>query len=180
MLIVEGEDVGDERLHSGYFLQKALAAGGSDITSTKAIPVSALDDTALENYSAVFLAEHPGIGRPWQLVRLDGFLQGGGTVVLFLRGDLATIKDLSRIDFLPAKPLGISELSRRLASRRISRDPTIRFLRTHGTPTPLSRLCRNAGSLTGNSTPARKRSSLLPTTRRSSFLPITVPVARSS
>jgi len=108
VLIAEGQESGEERLHSGYFLGKALAAGEADIASIKAVPVSALDDTALENYSAVFLADIPGLSDR-ALVRLEGFLQGGGTVVLF-PGDLANMKDLSRIDFLPAKPLGIREL----------------------------------------------------------------------
>ncbi|MGB8353618.1 MAG: BatA and WFA domain-containing protein [Chthoniobacteraceae bacterium] len=108
VLIVEGQESGGERLHSGYFLQKALAAGESDLASIKAIPVAQLDDTTLENYSAVFLADIPGLSDR-ALVRLEGFLQGGGTVVLF-PGDLANIKDLSRIDFLPARPLGVREL----------------------------------------------------------------------
>jgi len=108
VLIVEGQESGNERLHSGYFLQKALAAGESDIASIRTIPISQLDDTALESYSAVLLADIPGLSDR-ALVRLEGFLQGGGTVVLF-PGDLADINGLSRIDFLPAKPLGIREL----------------------------------------------------------------------
>lgn len=116
VLIVEGQRAGDERLHSGFFLGKALVAGDPEAVPPKLISLADLDDAALESYSAVFLADIPGLSDR-ALVRLDRYLQGGGTVVLF-PGDLANPDRLSRIDFLPAKPGGIRELpAGRLAVR---------------------------------------------------------------
>jgi hypothetical protein len=116
VLIVEGQDASVERLHSGFFLARALAAGGEDISLVRTIPGSDLDDTTLENYTTVLLAGVPGLSDR-ALVRLDGFLKGGGTVAFF-PGDLADIDNLARIDFLPAKPLGIRDLpAGRLATR---------------------------------------------------------------
>jgi len=116
VLIVEGQQSGVERLHSGFFLGKALTAGESGISSPRTISASQLDDTALESYSAIFLADIAGLSDR-ALVRLDGFLQAGGTVALF-PGDLSNVSNLARMDFLPAKPSGIRELpAGRLATR---------------------------------------------------------------
>jgi hypothetical protein len=116
VLIVEGQQSGADRLHSGYFLRKALTAGEAENAQPRIISTAQLDDTAVENFSAVFLADIPGLSDR-ALVRLDRYLQGGGTVVLF-PGDLANLSNFSRIDFLPAKPKGLRELpAGRLATR---------------------------------------------------------------
>lgn len=116
VLIVEGQRAGDARLHSGFFLGKALVAGEPDAAPPETISLAELDDTSLESYSAVFLADIAGLSDR-ALVRLDRYLQGGGTVALF-PGDLANLNRFSRIDFLPAKPLGFRELpAGRLATR---------------------------------------------------------------
>ncbi len=116
VLIVEGQEAGAAQLHSGYFLGKALVAGDTNISPPRAISVPELEETTLGGYSAVFLADVAGLSDR-ALVRLDDYLQGGGTVVLF-PGDLADINGLSHIDFLPAKPTGIRELpAGRLAAK---------------------------------------------------------------
>ena len=116
VLIVEGQETGPAQLHSGYFLGKALVAGETDVLPARTIAVSELEETTLGSYSAVFLADLPGLSER-ELVRLDDYLQGGGTVVLF-PGDLTNINSLAHIDFLPAKPTGIRELpAGRLATK---------------------------------------------------------------
>ena len=116
VLIVEGQETGQAQLHSGYFLGKALIAGEADVLPARTIAAADLDETALGSYSAVFLADLPGLSDR-ALVRLDDYLQGGGMVVLF-PGDLATINNLFRLDFLPAKPVSIRELpAGRLATK---------------------------------------------------------------
>lgn len=116
VLIVEGQEAGPAQIHSGYFLGKALIAGETDVLPARTISVSELEETSPGGYSAVFLADVPGLSDR-ALVRLDDYLQGGGTVVVF-PGDLATVENLSRIDFLPAKPTGIRELpAGRLATK---------------------------------------------------------------
>ena len=105
VLIVEGEQVGPESLHSGFFLRKALAAGG-DVTPT-VVSSAELDDLPLEGYSAVFLADVILSDRA--VVRLDHLLQRGGTVAFFF-GDHSDPANLARIEFMPAKPLGLREL----------------------------------------------------------------------
>ena len=118
VLIVEGQQSGADRLHSGYYLRKALSAGepGSAPQPPRVISERQLDDTAVESFSAVFLADIAGLSDR-ALVRLDRYLQAGGTVVIF-PGDLAGPAAFARIDFLPAKPKAVRELPPgRLATR---------------------------------------------------------------
>jgi hypothetical protein len=116
VLVVEGQQAGAERLHSGFFLIKALTAGEMNAPPPKSVSIAQLDDTELETFSAVFLADIPGLSDR-ALVRIDRYLQGGGTVVLF-PGDLANLTSFSRLDFLPAKAKEIRELpAGRLATR---------------------------------------------------------------
>ena len=115
VVIVEGQQVGPEPLHSGFFLTKALAAG-SDMAA-KIITPAELDDFALEGYSAVFVTDALLSDRA--LVRLDRLLQRGGTVAFFF-GDHSSAENLARIEFLPAKPTGVHELpSGRLTVRTL-------------------------------------------------------------
>ena len=105
VVVVEGQQVGTESLHSGFFLNKALAAG-SDITA-KLITSAELDDFALEGYSAVFIADALLSDRA--IVRLERLLQRGGTVAFFF-GDHSSAENLAHIEFLPAKPVTIHDL----------------------------------------------------------------------
>lgn len=107
--IAEGTALGPERLRPGFFLRKALAAGGENAIQVKGIPVSQLDDTALEGETAVFLAD-PGRLTERSIARLERFLEGGGTVVLF-PGDQTRLADYENAAFLPAKPLAIRPLA---------------------------------------------------------------------
>ena len=105
VVVVDGQQVGPAALHSGFYLTKALAAGG-DITA-KVVAPAELDDLALEGYSAVFVCDATLSDRA--LVRLDRLLQRGGTVAFFF-GDHSSPENLAHIDFLPAKPVGLHEL----------------------------------------------------------------------
>jgi len=106
VLVAEGQQAGAPRLRSGYYLGKALAAGTAVAPET--ISSAKLDETPLEGFSAVFLADVANLGDR-ALVRLGRYLQSGGTVAYF-PGDLATPAGLARMDFLPAKLLGVGEL----------------------------------------------------------------------
>ncbi len=108
VVIVEGQQIGPEKLHSGFFLHKALLAGGGENTTIKKISTTELDDTPIENYSTVFLADPANLSDRG-VVKLDRFAAAGGTVAL-LAGDETNIDNLSRIDFLPAKPGGLHDL----------------------------------------------------------------------
>ena len=136
VLIVEGQEAGPAQFHSGYFLGKALVAGETDVLPATTIAASELEETTLGRYSAVFLADVPGLSDR-ALVRLDDYLQGGGTVVLF-PGDLASAANLSHLDFLPAKPTGIRELpAGRLATKIIDpADPLFADAWDSNTPFP--------------------------------------------
>ena len=106
VLVVEGQQAGDPRLRSGYYLGKALVAGTS--AAPKTISPAALDETDLEGFSAVFLADVGGLSDR-ALVRMARYLQSGGTIAFF-PGDLSTPEGLARMDFLPAKMSSVSEL----------------------------------------------------------------------
>ena len=106
VLVVEGQQAGDPRLRSGYYLGKALVAGTG--STPKAISAAELDETDLEGFSAVFLADVGSLSDR-ALVRLDRYLKGGGTVAFF-PGDMATPAGLDRMEFLPAKMLEACEL----------------------------------------------------------------------
>jgi hypothetical protein len=101
VLVVEGQRAGPEALHSGFYLRKALAAGG-DLQPTVVTPAE-LDEMALDGYSAVIVADANLSDRA--IVRLERLLQSGGTVVFFF-GDHSDPEQLARVGFLPAKPTG--------------------------------------------------------------------------
>jgi hypothetical protein len=113
-LVVEGQRVGPERLHAGAFLRRALAvgAGGGGTAGDAALPTAIraeeLDGTTLEAYSAVFLADVGRLGDR-ALVRLERYLQGGGTVVCFGGGNVSAA-EFARWEFLPAKASAASDL----------------------------------------------------------------------
>ena len=138
VLIVEGQDTGADRLHSGYFLARALATSGPDIPLVKTVSVSQLADTTLENFTTVFLADVPGLGDR-AVVQLDGFVRGGGTVAVF-PGDLADVGNLSHIDFLPAKPLAIRDLPAGRLATRITEPGHPLFVNTWDADTPFPAL----------------------------------------
>lgn len=135
VLVVEGQQAGPEPLHAGFFLRKALAAGG-DITP-KVVSAAELDETALEGFSAVFLCDATVSDRA--LVRLDRLLQTGGLVAFFV-GDRSSAENLGRLEFLPVKLSGIRELpAGRLTVRAVEpRHPL--FLNTWDASTPFPAL----------------------------------------
>lgn len=112
VLVVEGTALGPERLRPGFFLRKALAAGAENPITQRSISAQQLDDTGIESETAVFLTD-PGRLRDRSVVRLERFLEGGGTVVLF-PGDQTKLSDYDSASFLPARPTG----SHRLADGR--------------------------------------------------------------
>ncbi|MEI7957714.1 MAG: BatA and WFA domain-containing protein [Verrucomicrobiota bacterium] len=112
VLVAEGASIGPERLRPGFFLRKALAAGAESAIQVRAIAASQLDETAIENETAVFLAD-PGKLSDRSVARLERFLDGGATVVLF-PGDQTRLGDYSNATFLPGQPTA----SRNLAAGR--------------------------------------------------------------
>lgn len=108
VLLVEGQQPGEERLRSGFYLKKALEAGETGAVPPSTIAPTGLDETSLEDYSAVFLADVATLSDR-ALVRLERYLQGGGTVAFF-PGDLTGINELNHFDFLPATPIGEMDL----------------------------------------------------------------------
>ncbi len=114
VLIVEQGD-GPEKARPGFFLRKALSAGVAS-APMKTITPNELDEMPIEPYSAVFLAGVPNISDR-SSVRLERYLESGGTVVLF-PSDQTDIGSLGRIEWLPAKPTKLQELPLgRLAAR---------------------------------------------------------------
>ncbi|MCG3147339.1 MAG: hypothetical protein PCFJNLEI_00778 [Verrucomicrobiae bacterium] len=101
VVVVEGQQAGPEALHAGFYLKKALAAGG-DI-QPKVVSTAELDELPLEGYSAVILAD--AIVSDRAAVRLERLLHSGGTVAFFF-GDNSSVDNLARLAFLPAKPTG--------------------------------------------------------------------------
>ena len=131
--VFEGQSVGLERLRSGYFLRRALAAGLAD-TEPPAYPASALEDTPLEGVSAVFLADVPRLSDR-AAVKLDRFAKGGGTVVLF-PGDTTDLAALAGVDFLPARAGGLHELPAGRTASQIVDAVNPLFANTWGPGTP--------------------------------------------
>jgi len=111
-LIAEGTALGPERLRPGFFLRKALAAGTENAIQVRAITAQQLDETAIETETAVFLLD-PGRLSDRSVSRLERFLDGGGTVILF-PGDQTRLSDYANAAFLPGKPTA----SRNLAAGR--------------------------------------------------------------
>ncbi len=106
VLVVEGQRVGPDVLHSGFFLRKALGLGATSLP--KAISVSELDTASLDGYTALFLVDLPRF-TDIALVKLERFLQTGGTVVISA-GDQTTPEALGRLAFLPVKAGVVREL----------------------------------------------------------------------
>ncbi len=133
VVVFEGQALGLERLRSGYFLRRALAAGLAD-AEPPAFAASALEDTSLSNYSAVFLADVARLSDR-AVVKLDRFAKSGGTVVVF-PGDTTDLAALARVDFLPARAGALRELpGGRLASQIVDAVNPL-FANTWGPGTP--------------------------------------------
>ena len=107
--VVEGTAIGPDHLRPGFFLRKALAAGGENAIQVRVIAASQLDETAVESETAVFLTD-PGRLSDRSVARLERFLEGGGTVVLF-PGDQTQLTDYDSAAFLPAKPVAVRPLA---------------------------------------------------------------------
>ena len=134
VVIFEGQSVGLERLRSGYFLQRALAAGLPDSAQPPSLAASALEDAPLNGYSAVFLADVARLSDR-AIVKLDNYAKSGGTVVLF-PGDTTDLAALARVDFLPARAGTLHELpAGRLASQIVDAINPL-FANTWGPGTP--------------------------------------------
>ena len=124
VLIVEGQQPQEERLHSGFYLKKALEAGeagGARATSIAMIAPADLDDSSLDQYSAIFFADVPSLSDR-ALVKIKNYIQSGGTVAFF-PGDLTGVDVLKRFDFLPSIPVGVVDLPPGRLATEIS-DPT--------------------------------------------------------
>ncbi len=106
VLIVE-QGNGPDRTRSGFYLRKAMAAGPG-AAPIKVVGPSELDELPIEPFSAVFLAGVTNISDR-AAVRLDRYLEAGGTVALF-PSDEMDLTAMARLDFLPAKPEKIIEL----------------------------------------------------------------------
>ena len=134
LVIFEGESTGPERIRSGFYLGRALAAGGGDAPAT--LPASALQDTSLAPYSTVFLADVPRLNDR-EIVKLDTYTRAGGTVVFF-PGDSTDLPALARVDFLPATALRLRELpGGRLSSQIVDPgDPLFANTWSQQTPFP--------------------------------------------
>lgn len=105
LVVEQGE--GPERARTGFFLRKALSAGASG-TPIRTITPAELDDQSVDAYSAVFLAGVASISDR-AAVRLDRYLQSGGTVVVF-PSDQTDLAAMSRVEWLPAKLVKFHEL----------------------------------------------------------------------
>ena len=133
VVIFEGQSTGPERIHSGFFLGRALAAGEAG-TPPLTLPASAIQEASLGSYSAVFLADVPRLSDR-EVIKLDTYAKAGGTVVLF-PGDSTDLAALARMDFLPATPIRLRELPiGRLSSQIIDPDHPL-FANTWGPATP--------------------------------------------
>jgi hypothetical protein len=74
----------------------------------KTISPAELDELPIEPFSAIFLAGVSNISDR-SAVRLDRYLESGGTVVLFPSNEM-DLSAIARLEFLPAKPEKIIEL----------------------------------------------------------------------
>jgi hypothetical protein len=100
VLIVE-QGSGPEKARSGFFLRKALTAGAQS-APVKTVTPGELDDLPVDSFSAVFLAGLSQVSDR-SAVRLERYLQGGGTVVFF-PSDQTDLANASKLEWLPAKP----------------------------------------------------------------------------
>ena len=116
VLIVESGG-GPEKARPGFFLRKALTAGAAGAPIRTVAPAE-LDDLPIEPFSAVFLAGIADVSDRAS-VRLDRYLQAGGTVVV-MPGDQTNVAGFGRLEWLPAKPMGVKELpTGRLSARAL-------------------------------------------------------------
>jgi|GEM_PF-850863 len=106
VLVVE-QGAGPEKARPGFFLRKALAAGVRSAPIETCSP-GELDDKVLNTFSAVFLAGVPGVSDR-SSVKLESYLQSGGTVVLF-PGDPTEAANIGKLEWMPAKPGAVKEL----------------------------------------------------------------------
>ena len=106
VLIVES-GTGPEKARPGFYLRKALAAGAAGAPIKTCTP-GELDELPIEPFSAVFLAGVPEVSDR-SSVRLDRYLQAGGTVV-FLPSDQTSIDNIAKLEWMPAKPVAMKEL----------------------------------------------------------------------
>jgi hypothetical protein len=133
-VIFEGASVGPARVHSGFFLRRALASGGIGGEEPPALPAAALAETDLNAYSAVFLADVPRLNDR-AVIQLDNFAKAGGTIVYF-PGDSTELPALARLDFLPAVAQRMRELPIGRLSSQITDPGDPLFANTWGAGTP--------------------------------------------
>jgi hypothetical protein len=108
-VIVDGADASvPEKFRPGYFLSKALAVGTAASDRVRTVTPDRLPETPLEGVAAVFLADVAELGDR-STVKLDRYLQGGGTVVM-LCGDRTAAGPAPRWESLPAAGEGTVDL----------------------------------------------------------------------
>jgi hypothetical protein len=134
VVVFEGSEAGPDRVHSGFYLRRALAAGINGGAEPPALPASAIEDTDLNAYTAVFLADVPRLSDR-AVVQLDNFARSGGTIVYF-PGDATDIAGLQRVDFLPAVAQRLRELPVGRLSSQITDPGNPLFANTWGPGTP--------------------------------------------
>ena len=138
VVIAEGTTLGPEALRPGYYLRKALAAGSESPIAVKSLAAAQLEETSIESETAVFLAD-PGHLSDRSVVRLERFLEGGGTVVLF-PGDQMRLSDYANASFLPGKPTAARNLNAGRQPVRIAEPSHPLFVDAWDTGTPFPAL----------------------------------------
>jgi len=104
-LIVCGTQAGEAMTRSDFYLRRALSVAGGEIAS---VDVDSLDGIDLRGFGVIFLVDPGPINDRWVL-KLDAFLDGGGTLVYF-PGPRTTPDSTANLDFLPARPEGTHSL----------------------------------------------------------------------
>lgn len=138
VVIAEGTTLGPESLRPGYYLRKALAAGSDQPIAVRNLAAAQLEETALENETAIFLAD-PGHLSDRSIVRLERFLEGGGTIILF-PGDQTRLSDYANASFLPGKPTATRNLNAGRQPVRIAEPGHPLFVDAWDTGTPFPAL----------------------------------------
>lgn len=114
ILIVEGLQVGAEKVHSGFFLARALAAAArgtyaeDDPLAIDRIGVGEIPETNLAEYTGVYLLD-PGALSDRAAVALEQYAENGGTLVFFF-GDNTTPTETAGLELLPGRPLTVETL----------------------------------------------------------------------
>ncbi len=135
--VFEGTSAGPELGRSGFYVRRALAAASGGIGSgaePPAFAASALEDTDLNAFTAVFLADIPRLSDR-AVIQLGNYAKGGGTVV-FLPGDSTDVAALQRVDFLPAVAQRLRDLPTGRLSSQITDPGNPLFANTWGPGTP--------------------------------------------